>query len=101
MVRFVIPTLTARGMVHNIQGFGPVKAPVYRYIRKLSSLKGNSFSDIVLLRPIIEKLVGRGILWAEGAEHKRQRRILSPAFRCVYDRVLILASGATATTTCH
>ncbi|EIM83576.1 cytochrome P450 [Stereum hirsutum FP-91666 SS1] len=37
-----------------------VKAPVYR--------------------PIIEKLVGRGLLWAEGAEHKRQRRILSPAF---------------------
>ncbi|KAK0232149.1 cytochrome P450 [Armillaria nabsnona] len=30
--------------------------------------------------PIVVKVVGRGIVWAEGEEHKFQRRLLVPAF---------------------
>ncbi|KAF5367489.1 hypothetical protein D9758_003729 [Tetrapyrgos nigripes] len=30
--------------------------------------------------PIVDKLLGRGIVWAEGEEHKHQRRLLAPAF---------------------
>jgi len=32
------------------------------------------------LRGVIEKLVGRGVLWAEGESHRRQRKVLTPAF---------------------
>ncbi|ESK92566.1 cytochrome p450 [Moniliophthora roreri MCA 2997] len=31
-------------------------------------------------RPLFAKLLGRGLAWAEGDEHKYQRRLLSPAF---------------------
>ncbi|KAF8164731.1 cytochrome P450 [Crassisporium funariophilum] len=32
------------------------------------------------LRFIVEHLIGRGVVWAEGDSHKRQRRSLNPAF---------------------
>ncbi|KAJ6584081.1 cytochrome P450 [Mycena vulgaris] len=32
------------------------------------------------LRPLIAKITGHGILWAEGNEHKFQRKLVSPAF---------------------
>ncbi|KAK7047850.1 hypothetical protein VNI00_006178 [Paramarasmius palmivorus] len=31
-------------------------------------------------RPLFAKLLGRGLAWAEGDEHRYQRRLLSPAF---------------------
>ncbi|KAG6849383.1 hypothetical protein H0H93_008938 [Arthromyces matolae] len=33
-----------------------------------------------LARTFIERLFGRGLLWAEGESHRRQRKALSPAF---------------------
>ncbi|ESK92562.1 cytochrome p450 [Moniliophthora roreri MCA 2997] len=33
-----------------------------------------------VFRPLIQKLLGRGIVWAEGEEHKYQRKLLAPAF---------------------
>ncbi|KAJ6584073.1 cytochrome P450 [Mycena vulgaris] len=33
-----------------------------------------------VLRPLFAKITGRGILWAEGDEHKFQRKLVSPAF---------------------
>ncbi|KAG8875703.1 hypothetical protein FRB98_007634 [Tulasnella sp. 332] len=33
-----------------------------------------------MIRPIAERLVGRGLVWAEGDVHKRQRALLNPAF---------------------
>ncbi|KAF4616071.1 hypothetical protein D9613_011336 [Agrocybe pediades] len=39
-----------------------------------------SYVKTVGLRAVIERLVGRGVLWAEGDEHKRQRRIMNPPF---------------------
>ncbi|KAJ7695855.1 cytochrome P450 [Mycena olivaceomarginata] len=33
-----------------------------------------------LYRAIVAKLFGRGLLWAEGESHKRQRKALTPAF---------------------
>ncbi|KAG9004390.1 hypothetical protein FRB94_002408 [Tulasnella sp. JGI-2019a] len=33
-----------------------------------------------MIRPIAERLVGRGLVWAEGDTHKRQRALLNPAF---------------------
>lgn len=33
-----------------------------------------------MFRPIVVKLLGKGLVWAEGAEHRHQRRLLAPAF---------------------
>ena len=33
---------------------------------------------------IVTKLLGKGLVWAEGEEHKRQRKLLGPAFTCVH-----------------
>ncbi|KAG8928219.1 hypothetical protein FRC02_007224 [Tulasnella sp. 418] len=33
-----------------------------------------------MIRPVAERLVGRGLVWAEGDDHKRQRKLLNPAF---------------------
>ncbi|EEB90524.1 hypothetical protein MPER_11257, partial [Moniliophthora perniciosa FA553] len=33
-----------------------------------------------VFRPLIQKLLGRGIVWAEGEEHRYQRKLLAPAF---------------------
>ncbi|KAA1475229.1 cytochrome P450 [Dentipellis sp. KUC8613] len=33
-----------------------------------------------VFRPPVANLLGRGLVWAEGEEHKKQRRILAPAF---------------------
>jgi cytochrome P450 len=35
-------------------------------------------------QPIVVKFVGRGVVWAEGDEHKFQRRMVSPAFSLVF-----------------
>ncbi|KAL0581732.1 hypothetical protein V5O48_000314 [Marasmius crinis-equi] len=32
-------------------------------------------------RPLMAKLLGPGIVWAEGDEHRRQRKLIAPAFR--------------------
>ncbi|KAG8756925.1 hypothetical protein FRC11_004923 [Ceratobasidium sp. 423] len=32
------------------------------------------------IRPLVERLVGRGLVWAEGSVHKRQRQQLAPFF---------------------
>ncbi|KAG9035962.1 hypothetical protein FRB95_010170 [Tulasnella sp. JGI-2019a] len=32
------------------------------------------------IRPLVERLVGRSLIWAEGDEHKRQRAALAPVF---------------------
>ena len=45
-------------------------------------------------RPPISNLLGRGVVWAEGDEHRVQRKIISPAFSYVpfhspYRHVLI------------
>ncbi|KAK7047846.1 hypothetical protein VNI00_006174 [Paramarasmius palmivorus] len=33
-----------------------------------------------VFRPLVQKLLGRGIVWAEGDDHKQQRKLLAPAF---------------------
>lgn len=33
-----------------------------------------------MIRPIAERLVGHGLVWAEGDAHKLQRNLLNPAF---------------------
>ncbi|KAG8920224.1 hypothetical protein FRC02_001101 [Tulasnella sp. 418] len=33
-----------------------------------------------VIRPLIERLLGRGIVWAEGEEHRRQRSVLASVF---------------------
>lgn len=47
----------------------------------------NNASELILVavkspvtRPIIERLIGRGLPWAEGEDHKRQRYQLAPFF---------------------
>ncbi|OSX60761.1 hypothetical protein POSPLADRAFT_1075248 [Postia placenta MAD-698-R-SB12] len=38
------------------------------------------YQQTTLTKQSIESLVGRGVLWAEGESHKRQRKALTPAF---------------------
>lgn len=40
----------------------------------------NRYVKSPAFRPPIDNLMGKGLVWAEGEDHKRQRRILSPAF---------------------
>jgi cytochrome P450 len=40
----------------------------------LASVKSPAF------QPIVVKIIGRGVVWAEGGEHKFQRTMVSPAF---------------------
>ncbi len=39
-----------------------------------------SYVKSQIIRPIIDRLLGRSLPWAEGEEHKRQRAMLSPVF---------------------
>jgi cytochrome P450 len=44
----------------------------------LTSIKSPAF------QPIVVEFAGRGVGWAEGDEHKFQRRMISPAFSLVF-----------------
>ncbi|KAH9853307.1 cytochrome P450 [Lenzites betulinus] len=44
------------------------------------SLETFTYVQTKLSRVAIENLFGRGLLWAEGESHKRQRKAISPAF---------------------
>ncbi|KAI0732667.1 cytochrome P450 [Fomitopsis betulina] len=33
-------------------------------------------------RPPVANVLGKGVVWAEGDDHKKQRRVLAPAFSC-------------------
>ncbi|KAI0829191.1 cytochrome P450 [Trametes gibbosa] len=44
------------------------------------SLETFTYVQTTLSRVAIENLFGRGLLWAEGDSHKRQRKAISPAF---------------------
>ncbi len=46
----------------------------------LSQQQSYSFPKAPTFRKFVDKLIGRGIVHAEGEQHKRQRRIISPAF---------------------
>ncbi|CDO70546.1 hypothetical protein BN946_scf184579.g2 [Trametes cinnabarina] len=50
-------------------------------------------------RPPVANLLGKGLVWAEGDEHKLQRRILSPAFSYCESRLTnhVLSAGGAAT----
>lgn len=37
-----------------------------------------------VFRPLVDRLLGHGLVWAEGDEHKQQRKVLNPAFRLYY-----------------
>ncbi|CAE6520679.1 unnamed protein product, partial [Rhizoctonia solani] len=39
-----------------------------------------SYVKSPIIRPLLERLMGRGLVWAEGSTHKRQRQQLSPFF---------------------
>ncbi|KAI0368462.1 cytochrome P450 [Pilatotrama ljubarskyi] len=52
------------------------------------SLETFTYVQTALSRVAIENLFGRGLLWAEGESHKRQRKAISPAFSNVAIRRL-------------
>ncbi|KAG9009835.1 hypothetical protein FRB93_005106 [Tulasnella sp. JGI-2019a] len=39
-----------------------------------------NYPKSVSIRPLVERIMGRSLLWAEGDEHKRQRAALAPVF---------------------
>ncbi|KAJ7213254.1 cytochrome P450 [Mycena rebaudengoi] len=44
------------------------------------SMERTVYAKSTLARTVIANLFGRGLLWAEGESHKRQRKALTPAF---------------------
>ncbi|KAG9014259.1 hypothetical protein FRB94_013569 [Tulasnella sp. JGI-2019a] len=46
----------------------------------MHSKKPYSYSKSAVFRPLIERLMGKTLAWAEGDEHKRQRAALAPVF---------------------
>ncbi|KAI0640544.1 cytochrome P450 [Trametes meyenii] len=52
------------------------------------ALETFTYEQTKLARVAIENLFGRGLLWAEGESHKRQRKAISPAFSNVAIRRL-------------
>jgi cytochrome P450 len=48
--------------------------------RVFSSLKISFTAKSPSFRPPIAALIGKGLVWAEGDDHKKQRRILAGAF---------------------
>jgi len=51
-----------------------------RAIHHILTEKTYNFVKSPFLRPLIERLVGRGLVWAERTQHKQQRKLLNPAF---------------------
>ncbi|KAJ7476856.1 cytochrome P450 [Mycena galericulata] len=51
-----------------------------RAVNHFFSMERSVYIKTQLSRMIISRLFGRGLLWAEGESHKRQRKALTPAF---------------------
>jgi cytochrome P450 len=49
------------------------------------------------VRKAIERVLGKGVLTAEGERHKRQRKVLNPAFSTDYIRNIVPIFSAKAT----
>ena len=49
-----------------------------------------NYTKSPIIRPLVERLLGKGVVWAEGEEHKAQRQMLTPAFRYVTEFNYIL-----------
>jgi len=49
------------------------------------------------VRKAIERVLGKGVLTAEGERHKRQRKLLNPAFSTDYIRKIVPIFSAKAT----
>lgn len=39
--------------------------------------------------PVISTMLGRGVVWAEGENHRKQRRLVAPAFTFVTKRAYL------------
>ncbi|KAK7030981.1 hypothetical protein VNI00_010208 [Paramarasmius palmivorus] len=51
-----------------------------RAIHHILHAKVNEYPEARDVRRILELIFGRGVLWAVGEEHRKHRRVLSPAF---------------------
>ncbi|OAX33615.1 hypothetical protein K503DRAFT_657598, partial [Rhizopogon vinicolor AM-OR11-026] len=70
-VVYKIPTVLGRSAIVLCDP----KAIAHFYARETWTYVLTPFSSIIL-----EGLVGRGLLWAQGESHRRQRKSLTPAF---------------------
>ena len=64
-------------LIDNPYGYGTIPPPFHniRLIVMIFLVKSPVF------RPLVDRLLGHGLVWAEGEEHKQQRKLLNPAFR--------------------
>lgn len=52
--------------------------------REVLSVKTYSFVKPSVFTKLLEPIVGRGLVFSEGEEHKRQRRLLAGMFSTLY-----------------
>lgn len=78
---------------------GLISYPILFYTRRVMPTTSSTIQHILtnnkiyvkpeLERKILENILGRGLLTAEGDMHKRQRKVLSPAFGAGYVREIV------------
>ncbi|KAK1236103.1 hypothetical protein PQX77_000647 [Marasmius sp. AFHP31] len=74
---------TEYGTAYKIEGcFGQPMLVISdpRAIRQVYHDAVQDYPEVREIRRITEMMFGKGVLWAIGEDHKRQRRVLSPAF---------------------
>lgn len=79
------PLIRFRG-IFNVERIFPCSIEALRKVQVSDSYEFPKPHDI---RKMVERLVGSGILTAEGDEHKRQRKILTPVFSLLHIKGLL------------
>ncbi|KJA16707.1 hypothetical protein HYPSUDRAFT_47076 [Hypholoma sublateritium FD-334 SS-4] len=51
-----------------------------RFIHHMLTENPYNYVKSPVFRPLVDRLLGHGLVWAEGDEHKQQRKVLNPAF---------------------
>ncbi|KAK7043905.1 hypothetical protein VNI00_008071 [Paramarasmius palmivorus] len=51
-----------------------------RFIHHMLTENPYNYVKSPVFRPLVERLLGRGLVWAEHDEHRQQRKVLNPAF---------------------
>ncbi|ESK84361.1 cytochrome p450 [Moniliophthora roreri MCA 2997] len=51
-----------------------------RFIHHMLTDNPYNYVKSPVFRPLVERLLGRGLIWAEHDEHRQQRKVLNPAF---------------------
>jgi len=67
-------------LTENTYGYSEIPPPLHN-ISSIRLIVMIFLAKSPVFRPLVDRLLGHGIVWAEGEEHKKQRKLFNPAFR--------------------